>query len=150
MTDFNPLHCQGKECKKCGGTFYYINNPSNCVQCTKRRAKEYESSEKGKKNRKATSKRYASSEKGYLVKWKAYLKSKYNLSIEDYDKLVVNQKEKCKICKSKFKLYLDHNHQTGKIRGLLCFNCNMILGLCKENIKILEKCKLYLINEENS
>ncbi len=39
---------------------------------------------------------------------------------------------------------VDHNHNTGKVRGLLCNNCNAGIGLFQDSIKILEKALLYL------
>ena len=39
---------------------------------------------------------------------------------------------------------IDHNHNTGKIRGLLCDECNLVLGKCKENPLILIKAAIYL------
>lgn len=52
----------------------------------------------------------------------------------------------CKICGSfpKRKLSLDHDHKTGKIRGLLCNSCNMALGLFKDNTIFLLRASKYL------
>ena len=41
-------------------------------------------------------------------------------------------------------LNVDHCHETGKIRGLLCHNCNRALGLFKDNVEFLERAILYL------
>lgn len=41
-------------------------------------------------------------------------------------------------------MYIDHNHTTGEVRGLLCSNCNTILGLCNDNIIILQSAISYL------
>lgn len=50
----------------------------------------------------------------------------------------------CWICKSTEKLCVDHDHTTGKARGLLCHYCNIGLGVFKDNIKSLEKAAKYL------
>jgi hypothetical protein len=50
--------------------------------------------------------------------------------------------KQCEICNSESKIVFDHNHETGKFRGWICNNCNWILGLAKDNKKIL-----YLIIE---
>tara|TARA_R110000796_G_C14249860_1_gene398432 strand:+ start:96 stop:485 length:390 start_codon:yes stop_codon:yes gene_type:complete len=68
----------------------------------------------------------------------------YNLTFSDYDKMLEEQGGKCKICgtteprgQSKAgRFYVDHNHDTGKVRGLLCNDCNTGLGLFKDS-KIL-------------
>lgn len=66
----------------------------------------------------------------------------------DYEKMFKKQKGLCAICrtdkKSKFGyLVIDHNHSNEKIRGLLCFKCNMILGFL-ENKKVLKAALKYL------
>lgn len=67
----------------------------------------------------------------------------------DYNKLFIEQNGCCKICKRpqtefKKKLAVDHCHITGKTRGLLCNNCNTILGHAKDNIKTLQNAIKYL------
>lgn len=62
----------------------------------------------------------------------SWLKSKYNLTIEAYNKILQNQGYKCAICdkpqsKERVSLAVDHNHQTSHIRGLLCNYCNAVL-----------------------
>lgn len=66
-----------------------------------------------------------------------------------YDKLFIAQKGKCAICKEhqskiKKKLCVDHDHSTGKIRGLLCGKCNTGLGFFKDRIENLSGAILYL------
>src|ERR1035437_2880910 len=67
------------------------------------------------------------------------LKLKYNISMEIYKVMLQNQKNLCAICnkpetsldktgKNVMRLAVDHNHITGKVRGLLCGKCNMSLG----------------------
>lgn len=73
------------------------------------------------------------------------LKYKYNITPEDYDKMYLNQEGKCAICNDKHnKLNIDHCHTTGKVRGLLCTNCNQALGKVKDNIDILKSAIEYL------
>lgn len=50
----------------------------------------------------------------------------------------------CAICSSKVKLVVDHNHKTDRVRGLLCFSCNSLLGFAKDNPDILQKAITYL------
>ncbi len=82
-------------------------------------------------------------------------KSKYGLSKDEYDKLF-SDNENCKICgvhKDKAggrynKLVIDHCHKTNKVRGLLCDNCNKMLGHAKDNIITLKKGIEYLIENK--
>lgn len=82
-------------------------------------------------------------------------KDKYNLNrklggVSTYKNLLEKQNNVCAICENeetsrRYKtLSVDHCHNTGKIRGLLCSNCNRALGLFRDNIKILEKAVVYL------
>lgn len=52
------------------------------------------------------------------------------------------------IQKSKNNFCIDHDHETGEIRGILCHHCNMILGLSKDNDQVLLSLALYLKNEK--
>src|SRR5260221_5848780 len=70
-----------------------------------------------------------------------WLKTQYNLSREELNNLIEIQENKCAICKNLMTGYkepmVDHNHITGKVRGLLCANCNFGIGSLKESINIL-------------
>ena len=68
-----------------------------------------------------------------------HLKKKYGLTIEQYNQMVQEQESKCKICLIvKDKLEVDHVHDTTKrVRGLLCHNCNTMLGHAKDSIDTL-------------
>jgi Recombination endonuclease VII len=74
------------------------------------------------------------------------LKKKYNISPEDYDKMFEDQQGHCAICltTSAKALHVDHNHETGKIRALLCSHCNVGLGHFKESLNLLDRAKEYL------
>lgn len=82
--------------------------------------------------------------------WKANIKRRYGLTIEEYDRLLKAQNNKCAICgntndnKKPKKLCIDHNHKTGKIRGLLCDKCNTTLGRINDDISILSAMISYL------
>lgn len=74
------------------------------------------------------------------------LKKKFNLSLKDYNNLLEKQQGVCAICKKTCskQLAVDHNHTTGKIRGLLCNNCNRGLGHLKDSIDNLKTAIQYL------
>ena len=69
-----------------------------------------------------------------------HLKQTYGISLADYDAMLYNQGGVCLICRQspdKMRLAVDHDHKTGKIRGLLCSNCNIALGAVNDDIEIL-------------
>jgi hypothetical protein len=85
---------------------------------------------------------------------KYHLKSRYGVSIEEYNSMLIEQEESCEICKkhmSNFKrnLHVDHNHTTKKVRGLLCVNCNIIIGNSFEDKNILANAIEYLNKYED-
>ena len=72
---------------------------------------------------------------------------KYGITYAEYNLMLRKQHYKCKICKipeGKKALSVDHNHITGKVRGLLCNNCNSLLGYAKDNPIILQLAIDYL------
>lgn len=73
-----------------------------------------------------------------------WYKYEYGISLDDYNIIFNLQKGLCNICNKhqnefKRKLAVDHCHTTGKIRGLLCKDCNTAIGLLKDNIQIIKK-----------
>ena len=75
-----------------------------------------------------------------------YLRAKYSISLETFSTLNEVQNGLCAICQKEQKprLAVDHDHVTGKVRGLLCNNCNWMLGSGKDNSTILKKGAEYL------
>lgn len=78
-----------------------------------------------------------------------HLRSRYNISIDEYNSVLDKANHSCEICGSKYLLHLDHSHLTGKIRGILCQSCNHALGHAKDDIKILAKLIEYLVERED-
>jgi len=81
-------------------------------------------------------------------------KKKYNklVTTEEYDRLYNKQDGRCKICSiHQFNhdkpLCVDHDHKTGEIRGLLCNQCNLGLGLFKDNPDSLLNAIKYLLKK---
>jgi hypothetical protein len=82
------------------------------------------------------------------------LKAVHGLSLQDYNHLYDIQNGVCAICgKSETRktknticpLSIDHDHKTGKVRGLLCSLCNTGFGSFHESVDIIEKAKQYAI-----
>ena len=72
-------------------------------------------------------------------------KSKYGITLEEYEQLVETQQQKCIICLQCVPLVVDHCHTTGTVRQLLCTTCNTGLGSFKENIFFLESAISYIM-----
>jgi hypothetical protein len=77
-----------------------------------------------------------------------WLINSYGLTVNKYELLLAKQNNKCAICNTedwgKPSPNIDHCHTTGKVRGLLCNNCNRGLGLFKDNKEIINNAKQYL------
>jgi hypothetical protein len=78
----------------------------------------------------------------------SYIRTVYKLTEAEHSKLISKHNGKCGICDTDFKskrtTYIDHDHATGKVRGLLCPKCNILLGASMDNIKILQSAISYL------
>jgi len=91
--------------------------------------------------------------KGYYQKNKDrymrdfYIK-KYGITLEQKLEMLKNQEYSCDICKIELLnssvSFVDHDHETGIIRGILCNTCNRALGMFKDNVRVLESAVLYL------
>lgn len=68
----------------------------------------------------------------------------YGIGLSEYNKLLREQNNCCAICGKPTKLAVDHNHVNGRVRGLLCFHCNTILGHAYDSIYILKKAADYM------
>lgn len=76
------------------------------------------------------------------------LASKYDLSYGRYLGMLADQNDSCAICSRPFSdtmtPYVDHDHDTGQVRGLLCSNCNTGLGMLQDSIRVLIAAAKYL------
>lgn len=75
------------------------------------------------------------------------LKHKYGIREADFNKMEQDQNGKCAICfkvPERGRLVVDHDHNTGKVRGLLCNTCNSGMGKLGDSIENLESAVLYL------
>ena len=80
-----------------------------------------------------------------------YQLKKLGLSVEDYNTLLKKQNYGCAICqvhemKLSKKLAVDHDHKTGRVRGLLCDSCNRGIGLLEDSSVVLRTAAEYLNN----
>jgi len=77
-----------------------------------------------------------------------HLKRKYGLTPSEADLLLIEQGGTCAICKKAHwngkAPFIDHDHKTEKVRGVLCNSCNMALGFLRDNIEIAQGVVEYL------
>ena len=93
---------------------------------------------------------YKNRERYNKAKRNSTLLRRYGITEDEYFEMFNAQKGKCKLCgKTKPRngakhLIIDHCHSTGKVRGLLCNNCNVLLGKLKDDIEYIDRIKDYL------
>ena len=126
--DPNTKTYDGKPCVKCGLLVRYQSSRT-CATCDPR--KEYY-----KNYRQENAKRYSDN---YRI-WK------YGVTPEQVTELKRKQDYKCAICRKELpeKFVVDHSHVSGKVRGLLCRNCNLMIGWAKDSSDICESASQYL------
>jgi hypothetical protein len=110
-----------------------------------RRCKDHHIAEayKARKKNQPKSSRWAAQRNGFLLR-------KYGITLDDYQEMLAQQEGKCAICGSTEAknfgdtLVVDHDHATGKVRGLLCGTCNTALGKFRDDPQILRSAICYL------
>ena len=77
-----------------------------------------------------------------------HLRNKYGVTIEQYDDLLASQGGGCAICgrepRPDISLHLDHDHESGQLRGILCFRCNNALGDFDDDMSLLRAAVRYI------
>jgi hypothetical protein len=148
---------EAKRCSQCKeikslSLFYHCATAkdglqSHCKACEYKRKKAYSKTPEAKATWKRSNKR-ARSKPGYPGKYRKYhLRTMYGLSVEAWDKLLIDQGGRCAICGNGFvgkEPFVDHNHGTKRVRGLLCHKCNSVLGYGRDNVVILRAAARYL------
>ena len=123
---------------------YYQKNKEKLIK----KAVEWRNKNRGRVNRKRRE-LYKLCPDRVVSDWRRRNYKRFNLTIEKYQALFESQKGLCAICSVYHKDYgkrlsIDHNHKTGKIRGVLCHSCNTSLGGFKDSVEILNKAIEYL------
>ena len=120
---------------------------SECKECHKLISKLWESHNKPKRYINKRNHEIKNPEKTKNNKYKR----QYGITLDDYNKLLDTQNGCCAICKrhkSEFSmaLHTDHNHATGKVRGILCQKCNRGLGFFNDDTELMKEAINYLIS----
>ena len=136
-------------CKKCLDEKRRKNYQTNILHMRKL-SKEYYWNNREQNLKYAKNWRKNNPEIAKLCMKKSQLKINYNLSWDKYTTMLASQANRCKICGIIFdesmdnKPHVDHNHKTGKIRGLLCRACNLAAGFLKDDSQLATKMSEYL------
>lgn len=135
---------QNKQCVKCKVLIPITRKDNHCRECRREYNRQWEAKnkDKRKKHRQTPERKWRSKKKQRL--------KKYGLTLKQWDSMRELQDYKCLICgihedsAQQDTLCVDHCHNTGKVRGLLCHNCNRGVGLLKDSISNLENALKYL------
>lgn len=154
----------GRPCKVCGSEEKYVSN-NCCKQCTQAKTnnrspevfKKYATSDRGKQRNKEYRKTRVHKDVQNNYKRRHYAENKdqyknnhlkkYGITLETYKILLENQNGVCYVCEEPpgtKQLAVDHDHDTGEVRKLLCNRCNTALGLLKEDVNIMNNLIRYV------
>jgi hypothetical protein len=141
-----------KKCPVCGSAFEPSKKHPKQKYCNVNcQAKAWR--DRNPEKVKSSEKKYRENnpEKVYQKLRKASLKRRYGITLEKYQSILDMQGGVCAICgKAKEEiLHVDHDHATGKVRGLLCGHCNHVLGFGKDDMTLFEKAIKYLKTIDN-
>lgn len=137
------------ECKKCNlaaKAERYRANPEPAKERARRWAEE------NPEKRAEWMRRYRASGRKAANNRRSHLKRKFGITVEDYDRMLAEQGGGCAICGAPppegSSLHVDHDHQTGRVRGLVCFKHNNALGDFGDDPELLQKATTYLIDHD--
>jgi hypothetical protein len=136
VLDASLKFCHGCKAEKPISSDFW-KGQSKCIACSKEMQKSYWNSRTPKK------------------RLEQHLKYKYSLTVGELLEALERQNGGCAICSSKLPdlmVYnnrkrgyaIDHNHETGEFRGILCLPCNTVLGMAKDSPDLLERAASYL------
>ena len=147
-------------CKRCGAakplTDYYLQNdgegkPSRrstmCRPCTREyRKARYDPERKSRYYRTIRTDPQRAAQAEHIWGYTATLRNVHGLSLDDYKAILERQHGCCAVClkPSTRRLVVDHDHDTGQVRGLLCDPCNTAIGVLGDNEAGLLRALAYL------
>ena len=133
----------GKSCKWCGGKIRSVKGGGRCIHYPEHRKlfPQYV-------------KYHQSSETLDRARWNK-LRHDYNIDKDEWYWMLKEQNYQCPICKEELKerekgrgkkseICVDHDHKTMRVRGLLCVQCNFLIGHAKEDVSILNSAIIYV------
>lgn len=121
---------------------WYQKNKDRIRESKRKAKKKYRKTALGR----AANRRYMKKPQRRKYIWERNLKLRYKMTPKEYDEMAEKQDNSCLICNRETlgKLHIDHDHNTGKVRGLLCGSCNRGLGMFGDDPEILSRAIKYL------
>ena len=141
-----------KECLRVQDHAYYNAHKQKWVERDKRLREE--DGEAFRQSSREAQARYRANPNNTI--WLRYMKARYGITIEQYSAMFDEQKSMCAICNTLSgdgkgqRLHVDHDHATGKVRQLLCFQCNRGLGAFKDDLTLFQRSMDYLKKHRTS
>jgi hypothetical protein len=124
---------------------------AQCRECTNTKARAYAKANRAKVLAYKKAHGHTVQPSGLTRNKEGKLRTTYGLSASAFNDMLKAQGFKCGCCGGPFAsnnhkrpMHVDHNHQTGKVRGILCGGCNLILGHAKDSIEVLQRAIFYL------
>lgn len=135
----------------------------SCTHCGEEKSLSYFSKERSTSNiyrsycKPCAVKRVQKKRENDTTWWRKYqLKRDFGMTLHQYEQMLEEQAYRCAICNNLFdvevqarKPNLDHDHKTGRVRGVLCFGCNTTLGKVGDSIDTLRNAIAYLEKHSN-
>lgn len=120
---------------------YRDGHGSRCKDCTKTAA--IKSHRDNPERTKANTKRWREKMKDQLPEYQR--RRKFGIPFGTYDRMLAEQGGACAICRAEFpRLLIDHCHASGKVRGLLCNNCNTGIGMFSDDPQLMQAAAQYV------
>lgn len=153
-----------KRCPKCGhvkavSLFYRKNTKtargwswdSNCIECRRAACREYGATSKEARNARLRDWRKTNPAAAARLDKRRRLRAKYGLTEQDVERMREEQGGRCAICgRATSRLFVDHCHTRGNVRGLLCQTCNTFLGWYEKKADTILRFQAYLAKHGSS
>ena len=120
---------------------------SRCRECLKSAEAKRLEDPKHRKSTNARKRKYQKSSKGRRYNRNFKFERRYGITLEQYEAKAALQSGLCVICNEDSKLVLDHCHESGEVRGLICGRCNLGLGHFQDDPDRLVRAASYLNSE---
>jgi len=127
-------------CNKCG-VREKAERSGLCKPCKNEKARAYYADNKERCAKSTRARYHKNKEKVLAQQRRYYINKKFKIDVETYDEMMSRS---CESCGKNYDQVLDHCHATGEVRGVLCRQCNMALGLLGDDLDGVERLMKYI------